>query len=526
VSIVYDVAMIAAGSPHARDPMEAGPRFALLAAVLGAWVLLLALYGWKLLGLAADDMYITYRYAHNLLHGAGLTFNPGERVFGISDPGVAMLLAGGAAVTGLTIPEVGTILTAAALLTIAGAVLWEVRKRGRFAEAAAGGTLVVTSSYLWLGQGAGPLIALAVLVLAALLAERHPLASGLLGGMAVWCRPDALIGCGILGALMYWKEKRWRKKWPPLRFAAGVLLVCGAGLASAWVYYGRFLPSTLGAKQKYAARNLEDVTGLHGFWGRALDIFKFAEGSWGRLVIPLGILGLVLFYRHTGFAGRLLVAHGGALALAYTLFRIPFAFWYVGPPAAVLFLGACFAVFGAARFAARKGGRWSAAAVLLAAGAAVGLPLARARIDWLRWGDAGDWRRAAYTEAGRWLAKNTPPDADVAFDEVGYIGFYGERRVLDLIGLVSPSSIPYTAAGDQLGAFLARPTRYVLLHTHDARGGTMPIVGRPWFPRCYRRRARIDLPRFGVSMLVFERIPGAQLPPPRPPLDKRLARRS
>jgi hypothetical protein len=498
-----------------------GRRFASGAAVLCVWLLLLTLFCWKLLGLAADDMYITYRYADNLLHGEGLTFNPGERVFGISDPGVAMLLAGGAAVTGLTVPEMGTILTAAALLAIAGAVLWEAWKRGRFAEAAAGGTLVVTSSYLWLGQGAGPLIALAVLVLAALLAERYPVASGLLGGAAVWCRPDALIGCCILGGLLYWKEKR-----PPLRFAAGVLLVCGTGLATAWVYFGRFLPSTLGAKQKYAARNLADVTGLHGFWGRALDIFKFAEGGWGWIVIPLGILGLFLLYRNTGFTGRLLVAYGGALALAYTLLRIPFAFWYVGPPAAVLFLGAGFAVFGAARFAARKAGNWSAAGVLLAALLAVGLPLAQARIAWLRWGDAGDWRRAAYTEAGRWLAKNTPPDADVAFDEVGYVGFYSQRRILDLIGLVSPSSIPYTAAGDRLGAFLARPTRYVLLHTHDARGGTMPIVGRPWFPRCYRQRARIDLPRFGVSMLVFERIPGARLPPPRPPLDKRLAWRS
>jgi hypothetical protein len=517
--------MIAAGQLDAMDspgnPAENGRRFTALAVVLGVWLLLLTLFCLKLLGLAADDMYITYRYAHNLLHGAGLTFNPGERVFGISDPGVALLLAGGAAVTGLTVPEVGTILTALALLTIAGAVLWEGWKRGRFAEAAAGGTLIITSSYLWLGQGAGPLIALAVLVLAALLAERYPLASGLLGGAAVWCRPDALIGCGLLGILLYWRQRR-----PPLRFGAGFLLGCGTGLATAWVYFGRFLPSTLGAKQKYAARNLEDVTGLHGFWGRALDLFKFAEGSWGRLVIPLGILGLFLFYRNTGLAGRLLVAYGSALALAYTLLRIPFAFWYVGPPAAVLFLSACFVVFGAARLAARKGGSWSAAVVLLAAAVAVGLPLARARVDWLRYGDAGDWRRAAYTEAGRWLAKNTPPDADVAFDEVGYIGFYSQRRILDLIGLVSPSSIPYTAAGDRLGAFLARPTRYVLLHTHDARGGTMPIVGRPWFARCYRQRAKIDLPRFGVSMLVFERIPGARLPPPRPPLDKRLAWRS
>jgi arabinofuranosyltransferase len=518
--------MIAAAPPASLDPSGPagtpvpgnGRRFTAFIVVLCIWLLLLTLIGLKLLGLAADDMYITYRYAHNLLRGEGLTFNPGERVFGISDPGVAMLLAGGAAVTGLAVPEVGTILTAAALLTIAAAVLWEGRKRGRFAEAAAGGTLIVTSSYLWLGQGAGPLVALAVLALAALLAERHPAAAGVVGGLAVWCRPDALIGCGILAALLYREKRR-----PPVAFASGALLVCGIGIGTARAYFGRFLPSTLAAKQKFAARHLEEYTGLHGFWGRALDIFKWTEGGRGWIVIALGILGLFLFYKNTGLAGRLLLAYGGALALGYTLLRIPFSFWYVGPPAAVIFLGAGFAVFGAARFAARRAGRWSAAVILLVAVVAVGLPLAQARAGWLQQGNAEDWRRAAYQAAGLWLAKNTPPDGDVAFDEVGFVGFYSERPILDLIGLVSPSSIPYTAAGDQVGAFLARPTRYVLLHTHDPRGGTRPIVGRPWFSRSYRQRARIDLPRFGVSMLVFERIPGASVPPPRPPLDKRLA---
>jgi hypothetical protein len=497
-----------------------GRRFAAIA-VLCLWIVLLTFFCLKVLGLAADDMYITYRYAHNFQHGEGLTFNPGERVFGISDPGVAMLLAGGAAVTGLAIPEVGTILTAAALLAIAGAVLWEGWKRGRLAEAAAGGTLIVTSSFLWLGQGAGPLVAMAVLALAALLAERHPAAAGILGGLAVWCRPDAVVGCVLLGALLVWKQGRF-----PIRFAAGALLVCGVGLATAWAYFGRFLPSTLAAKQKYAARHLEEFTGLRGFWNRALEIFKWAEGRWGQIVILLGILGLFWCFRSSGFAGRLLLAYGGALAFGYTLLRIPFSFWYVGPPAAVLFLSAGFAVFGAARFAARRLGTWSAAVLLLAASIAVGIPLARGRIEWLRHGATIDWRREAYQAAGLWLAKNTPADADVAFDEVGIVGFYSERPILDLIGLVSPSSIPYTAAGDLAGAFLARPTRYVLLHTHDQRGGTMPIVGRPWFSRGYRQRAKIDLPRSGVSMLVFERIPGARLPPPRPPLDKRLIWRS
>jgi hypothetical protein len=41
-----------------------------------------------------DDVYITLRYALNLLHGEGMVFNPGEPVYGASSPLYALLLSG------------------------------------------------------------------------------------------------------------------------------------------------------------------------------------------------------------------------------------------------------------------------------------------------------------------------------------------------------------------------------------------------------------------------------------------------
>lgn len=492
--------------------------------VVALWLALLAIYCLQLAGLAADDMYITYRYAQNLALGRGLTFNPGERVFGISDPGVALLLAAGSRLTGVPIPLVGTLLTAAALLLLAGAVLWESWKRGRFWEAAAGGTLVVSSSFLWLGQGAGPLVALAGLALAALLAERRPAAAGIVAGLAFWCRPDAVIGCGLLAGLLVLQKRR-----PPLAFLAGALAAGLLGVAAARLWFGRFIPSTLAAKQSFAGRNLEEFTGLVGFWGRAREAFLFTEGGWrgwGQAVVPLGLLGLFLLWRHGGLAGRLVTLYGAALAFGYTVLRIPFSFWYVGPPAAVIFLAAGFAVGGLARFAARRlpgaMGRGVAAALVLLAVVAVGGPLAQARIAWLAHGYDGDWRRAAYRVAGEWLARHAPLDGDVAYGEIGLLGFYSDRPIRDLIGLVTPSSIPYTAAGDQAGAFLVKPARYVLQHTADPRGGTRPIVSRPWFASAYRERVRLRLPKFDVAVILWERIPGSTVPPPRPPIDRRV----
>lgn len=39
---------------------------------------------------------------------------------------------------------------------------------------------------------------------------------------------------------------------------------------------------------------------------------------------------------------------------------------------------------------------------------------------------------------GRWLAEETPPDAVVATNDIGAIGFFGDRRVIDMVGLVTP----------------------------------------------------------------------------------------
>jgi hypothetical protein len=39
---------------------------------------------------------------------------------------------------------------------------------------------------------------------------------------------------------------------------------------------------------------------------------------------------------------------------------------------------------------------------------------------------------------GEWLARETPPDATVAMEAIGYQGYYSRRRVVDLAGIVSP----------------------------------------------------------------------------------------
>jgi hypothetical protein len=46
-------------------------------------------------------------------------------------------------------------------------------------------------------------------------------------------------------------------------------------------------------------------------------------------------------------------------------------------------------------------------------------------------------RDRVYRDVGRWLAENSNPDASVAMTEVGTIGYFSQRRIIDLMGLVT-----------------------------------------------------------------------------------------
>lgn len=56
--------------------------------------------------------------------------------------------------------------------------------------------------------------------------------------------------------------------------------------------------------------------------------------------------------------------------------------------------------------------------------------------------------RACYLGMGEWLSRNTEPDAVVAALDIGAVGYASERRVLDLMGLVSPEIL---AVGAEMG---------------------------------------------------------------------------
>ncbi len=471
-----------------------------------AWLLITAAAVARFRGWTVDDFYITYRYAENLARGSGFVYNPGERVFGLSDPGLGLVLALLHLVTRAPVDWLASALFGGALAGAALLLLKEGADCGRFWETILGGSLVVTSSLLWANQGAAAPMTLLALLAAAALADRRPWSAGILAGLAVWIRPDAGFGVVIL-LLLLLLEKR-RLPWKTGLAAAAVIAL---GLLFAWGWFGAMLPGTLGAKVEMARATPDAAAGAEGFWRRGATPLERHLGPAWLLLVALGVAGLWPFAQSMRRLGRLTALYGSAMAALYPLLGVPFFSWYILLPVTALLYGLPFCLVGLARAASGSlpqrfglpaaGHAVAAVLVVLLAGHALRTSL-RSYKDF-----APPARLVIYKEAAEWLRQHSRPEDSVAYVEIGVLGYYSRRPVEDQMGLVTPRVLPFVRRNDPVGGFLTKPTEFVIFHT---RGRMAPIVKAPWFPAAYEEVARFRDRGFRAGKLViYRRRPGA-----------------
>ncbi|HVS03276.1 MAG TPA: hypothetical protein VMT16_10945 [Thermoanaerobaculia bacterium] len=484
-------------------------RRRLVALAAATWLGLAGVCAWRTAGGASDDAYITYRYAHNLARGDGLVFNPGERVFGATEPGWVLALAAARRLTGAPLHWLGPLLYGASLAALATLLLASVCRStpSRWPEALAGGTLLVTSSTLWVSQGFGWPLALALLAAAGHWAPQRPALAGSLAGFAVWCRPEAGLGVALLALL----ELRRNRRVPWLlagAAAAGVLL----GVALATAYYGSPLPHTWVAKQAAAPAGLSALERWRLY--HAVD-WRFLHGHLGGLAPALfagGLAGAVPLLRHGGAAARLVVLLAAVLALVQPLLGASYSLWYQIPAVAAVSFALPFALGTVARWLAAHAPAATRPAAFAAAAALAILLL----LPWLAhharflFAPRQETYLDSYRRAAQWLARTTGPNADLATTEIGILGYWSDRQVEDLRGLVTPRIVPYVAFGDVRWAFLDRPTRFVVVHQRRPRMVT--LRRQEWFQEAYLPVQRFADP--SGELVIYRRRRWARLPPP------------
>ncbi|MCO6450696.1 MAG: hypothetical protein J5I90_07880 [Caldilineales bacterium] len=479
-------------------------------------LLVAALLALALRNLAVDDAFVTYRYAANLARGLGFVYNPGEQVLSTTAPFYGLLLALPVWL-GWRLPLVSNALGGLAIGSGGLALALIGRSYGWPGAGLLGGLFYVLMPLLWLALGMETALFLA-LVLAAFAADANSRSgwAGVFLGLAVITRYDAALAAAIL-FLWRWLQDR-RPSWRMI-LAAG--LVAAPVLLYLTLTFGSPLPVTLSAKQSQTDLG---VTGFFAGTSYVQGLGVLLRGWWAQTwlyVLPVAAmaLGLAVAVWRERWALPLVIwaiLH----AFAYQALSVAPYFWYYAPliPAAAVTMGVgVWAAFNWAgqRFRLGKSGR---SAILIVLTLLVSLPLVLSLTGIFRALSASlpdpstalskvlpEAKTESYRQAGVWLAANTPPDASVGVTEVGVMGFFSQRPMVDFLGLIQPDAAAALGRGDPLWTLYTYQPDYLALIAANPLYNVDPR-GDDWFQAAYEPVHRIDDPRFwGSPVTIYER---------------------
>jgi len=406
-----------------------------------------------------DDSFIHFQFAKHLVQGKGFSFNAGEPTYGATSPLWVFLLAlaGKILPIGVAAPHDPSSMPALAwvgkgygvlfhLASIVILVLLSKRLGWDDRTSLALGLLMASQAWAmrWaLSAMETPLaaacVSLALYGLAGVLIRgRSGWMAGIALGLAALARPE----CYLLAAIATLSvgvgaEKRARRA---LEVLAGFSLVVLPWLVTAWRWFHTLLPNTAAAKAGAALRPGLLVAAFHAVF----QVELVADA------LPLALFLLVLAFGNRSNAlpaarGRRLfwltcAAWPALLVLSFALQGVQVVSRYLVPATpCVLLLGvASFRWVVATSFPKRYG---TALAIFLAAfviqngifTALVSVPSTRAHTRGLF---------SSLVSTGIWARDRTPAGAYFAVADIGAFGYYSERRVLDLYGLVTPQLAP------------------------------------------------------------------------------------
>lgn len=479
-----------------------------LLAFVSAGVYLAAAAARGALGFALDDAWIHQVYARNLATRGEFAFFPGQPSAGSTAPLWTILLSLGY-VAGIDFRAWTYLLGA---LCIGASAVLVARLATRISNSS---LLTVYCSlftifewhFAWSavsGMEIPLFVFLSLFLLERFYARANVWLIGWLGGLLTLTRPEgvvlaALVGLGILAQEMKPEFHIPHSVFRTVYYALGFAIPLAPYLAFNLMTSGTIFPNTFYAKNvEYAI-----LFARAPFVARWLELLAVPWVGAQILLLPGAVfIALRLAMRREW---RALIPFAWLLLLpALYALRLPVAYQHGRYEMPIIPFIALYGIWGTAELLERVKSFVARATWALSIAAALAA-------FWVIGANAYATDVAIIdcemVQTARWVAANVPPDAVVAAHDIGALGYYYPRRIIDLAGLVTPDVIPFIRDEGRLRDYLF------------ARQATFAIFFPDWYPALaadarfvpvHQRDCAITREAGGTNMSVYRIVLTAQ----------------
>lgn len=263
-------------------------------------------------------------------------------------------------------------------------------------------------------------------------------------------------GIFLISALVI-EHFRLRRKFPNLKYFIVPILILVSHFTFNYIYYSHFLPETGNAKI---------WQGMSGLWGTEKPIFitgghylfDWVFGGNVFMLYTILILSVLGFYR----VGRnsiniIVVLFLLQLLSFYSYLNIPNYHWYNMPFIVFIFF---YAGLGLNQLYSLLNKLISYKKIIPLVLILFSSYILYSNFSRLQFGEPSH----PYKKIGLWLKNNTDANSSIATVEIGIIGYYSQREIIDILGLVNPYNAKFIGE-KRLNAWLGQyKPDYILLH--------------------------------------------------------------
>ncbi len=253
-------------------------------------------------------------------------------------------------------------------------------------------------------------------------------------GLAIWARPDTIVLAIAIGLDFLYNRKNFPSK-PRMKamliFILAIVLYAGFN----FMLSGTVLPNTFYAKLAYYKNGNTD------FWGQ---LWALVAGGGKIIAFVLACVGVAWMAAEKRRRNAAIVLYPLGMIFLYH-WKLPYLFQdgrYLIPVLPFLLL---LAMIGSAKSAS-----WLVKSIPVASMLSIVLIIAATIGEFIGMSDAIDnlsfedsYIHHLQVETAKWCEKNLPQNAVIATHDIGALGYYSGRRVVDIVGLADPAMVKF-----------------------------------------------------------------------------------